>query len=85
MPRGFDTVVVENSNAPPVWARFYELGTNRPMFVGRDGVVRYNLGEIDPERRAGYRWYSSAASVLLEKDYPKWQVKWAPNQNVLKH
>jgi PelA/Pel-15E family pectate lyase len=84
MSRGFDTVVVENPNAPPIWGRFYELGTNRPMFVGRDGIVKYTLAEIDPERRTGYAWYQTGPRGLLEKDYPKWQAKWAPQQNVLK-
>ncbi|HTK77008.1 MAG TPA: pectate lyase, partial [Gemmataceae bacterium] len=30
--RNGDKVVVEDPNAPPLWARFYELGTNRPFF-----------------------------------------------------
>lgn len=81
---GRDRVVVKDPAAPPIWARFYEIGTNRPIFSGRDGVVKYSLAEIEHERRAGYRWYSSAASALLEKDYPAWQQKWAPNQNVLR-
>jgi PelA/Pel-15E family pectate lyase len=83
--RGFDTVVVPNPNAPPIWARFYELGTNRPIFIGRDAVIRYNLADIEEERRTGYAWYQSKPKDLLEKDYPKWQAKWAPQQNVLKH
>ena len=79
---GRDRVVVKDPAAPPTWARFYEIGTNRPIFIGRDGVVKYRLAEIERERRAGYRWYSSAASVLLEKDYPAWRNKWAPDNKV---
>ncbi|MDQ3813255.1 MAG: pectate lyase, partial [Armatimonadota bacterium] len=75
--RGFDTVVVENPAAPPIWARFYELGTNRPIFIGRDAVIRYNLAEIDEERRTGYAWYVTRPKDLLEKEYPAWQAKWA--------
>ncbi|HEV2837289.1 MAG TPA: pectate lyase [Pyrinomonadaceae bacterium] len=59
----------------PVWARFYELGTNRPIFVGRDGVVKYNIAEIDEERRNGYRWYVDEAAELLTRDYPAWLKK----------
>jgi PelA/Pel-15E family pectate lyase len=58
-----------------VWARFYEIGTNRPIFVGRDGVVKYNLAEIEEERRNGYAWYVDAAATLLQKDYPAWLSK----------
>lgn len=39
-PQKIDRVVVSDPNAPPLWARFYELKTNRPIFVGRDGVVK---------------------------------------------
>jgi PelA/Pel-15E family pectate lyase len=59
----------------PVWARFYELSTNRPIFVGRDGVVKYNIAEIDRERREGYAWYVDDAAILLERDYPSWRKK----------
>ena len=56
-----------------MWARFYEMGTNRLIFVGRDGVVKYNIGEIDEERRNGYRWYVDDAATLLNTDYPAWK------------
>lgn len=61
--------------APPLWARFYEIETNRPIFSGRDGVVRYDLGEIEEERRKGYNWYTTAPQELLTKDYPAWKAR----------
>ena len=57
----------------PIWARFYEIGTNRPIFVGRDGVVKYSIAEIEQERRTGYNWYVDAAAKLIQKDYPAWK------------
>jgi PelA/Pel-15E family pectate lyase len=75
LPNGFDRVVVEDANAGPLWARFYEIGANRPIFSGRDGVVKYSLAEIEHERRTGYGWYTSAPAALLEKDYPGWRKK----------
>ena len=57
----------------PIWARFYEIGTNRPIFVGRDGVVKYSIAEIEQERRSGYNWYVDAAAKLIQKDYPAWK------------
>lgn len=71
--RGVDRVVVPDPAAPPLWARFYELGTNRPIFVGRDGVVRYAMHEIEQERRAGYAWYVDWPASVLKKDYPAWK------------
>ena len=65
LPGGYDRIVVSDPSAPPLWARFYEIGTNRPIFVGRDGIVRYDLAEIEHERRVGYRWLGSWARDLL--------------------
>src|SRR5262249_58123449 len=52
-----DRMVVKDEAAPLLWARFYEIGTNRPIFSGRDGVIKYDLAEIEAERRNGYSWY----------------------------
>lgn len=73
---GFDRVVVKDQNAGPLWARFYEIGTNRPIFIGRDARVRYDVAEIEDERRNSYSWYVDEPAELLDKDYPKWQKKW---------
>lgn len=72
---GSDRVVVADPNAPPLWARFYEIGTNRPIFSGRDAVIHYALDEIEPERRNGYRWYLDEPRTLIEKNYPRWLQK----------
>ncbi|MCL9662669.1 pectate lyase [Paenibacillus hunanensis] len=53
-----DSYIVADSSST-IWARFYELNTNKPIFVGRDGVVKYNLKDIEQERRAGYAWYGN--------------------------
>ena len=70
-----DSVVVPDPKGGPIWARFYEIGTNRPIFVGRDGVVKYSVAEIDDERRTGYNWYVEAPAKLIQKDYPAWKKK----------
>jgi PelA/Pel-15E family pectate lyase len=80
-------VVVEDPTAPPLWARFYELETNRPIFSSRCEVPeceddpftmrRYSLAEIDNERRVGYAWYGDWPHRLLTADYPSWREKWS--------
>lgn len=67
--------LVSDANAPPLWARFYELKTNRPLYLDRDSVFRYNYAEIGYERRSGYSYHGTSAASLLEKDYPKWRLK----------
>lgn len=75
-PEGGDARVVRDPAAPPLWARFYELGTNRPIFCGRDSVIKYSMAEIERERRRGYGWYSDRPRALLETEYPRWAAKW---------
>jgi Pectic acid lyase len=74
--RTIDRVVVDDPQAKPIWARFYAIGTDRPMFSGRDGVVRDHLADIEQERRVGYAWLGDWPSEMLTKDYPKWREKW---------
>jgi PelA/Pel-15E family pectate lyase len=69
-----DRKVVANSTAPPIWARYYELKTHKPMFCDRDSKIVYTLAEISRERRDGYAWYTYAPQQVLDK-YPGWQRK----------
>ena len=73
-----DRRIVSDSSAEPLWARFYELETNRPIFLGRDSIVRYDIAEIDYERRSGYGYYGDWPSGILAKNYPRWKQKHAP-------
>jgi PelA/Pel-15E family pectate lyase len=74
-PKGTNKVVVEDTAAPPMWARFYEIGTNKPIFADRDGVAKYNLADIGYERRNGYAWLGYWPKKLLEEEYPAWKKK----------
>ena len=68
-----ERVLVEDSDAPPVWARFYELVTDRPLYLDRDSVYRYDFAEIGYERRSGYSYHGDWAASLLSEDYPRWR------------
>lgn len=70
-----DLVVVQDSTASPIWARFYDLNTQKPFFCDRDGIAKSTLAEIGYERRNGYGWYTDTPSKIL-KNYPKWHAKW---------
>ena len=63
--------LTKDASAPPLWARFYELKSNRPFFCDRDGVVKYDVEEIGGERRKGYAWYGNSGEKVA-KAYAKW-------------
>ncbi len=58
-------------SARPLWARFYEIETFRPIFCDRDGIVKYDVEEIGTERRSGYTWYGNWGESLANS-YAKW-------------
>ena len=75
--KGHDRVVAQDTSAPPMWARFYDIKTNKPIFSDRDGIPKTELAEIGDERRNGYRWLDYWPQTLLDTEYPAWKTKWA--------
>ena len=73
-PTGQDVIVI-SSPGNILWARFYDLVNNKPMFCGRDGIPKTTLAEIENERRVGYTWYGNWAATLISTDYPNWKAK----------
>ncbi|MDD4969521.1 MAG: pectate lyase [Paludibacter sp.] len=70
-PKGRNRQLVSDSSST-IWARYYEIETNRPFVCDRDGIKKYSLQEIGYERRNGYAWYGTWPLRLLEKKYPDW-------------
>lgn len=69
-----DRRVAPCEDCKPMWARFYELETNRPFFCDRDGIKRYHLSEIGYERRNGYSWLNRSGENVY-KEYAQWQKR----------
>ena len=74
-PSGKDRIVVADPSST-LWARFYDLDTNKPFFTGRDSVPRANLADIENERRIGYAYYGTWPASFLSTTYPAWVKKW---------
>ena len=70
-----DRRVVADPDTGPIWARFYEIGSNRPIFLDRDSIVRYSFSEIGHERRNGYAYYGGWPARCLADEYPQWREK----------
>ncbi|WP_295770371.1 pectate lyase [uncultured Mucilaginibacter sp.] len=73
-----DRVVVEDSNAPQIWTRYYEMDTRKPLFCNRDSKVVYSLAEVMRERRSGYAWYTYSPQKVINQ-YAAWASKWGIN------
>ena len=75
LPGGRDRRVVEDAEADPIWARYHEIGTNRPLFI-EQGVVKYTLAELSHSHRVGHGWIGGRwPARLLKVDYPAWRER----------
>ncbi|HUA62601.1 MAG TPA: pectate lyase [Verrucomicrobiae bacterium] len=64
--------LVDRSGAPAIWARYYQIGTDRPIFGDRDKTIHDTVEELSQERRRGYSWYSSSAQAAIDR-YKTWR------------
>lgn len=69
--RGQGRRLVDAPGRGPLWARDYEIGTNRPLFGDRDRSIHDDVNEISLERRNGYAWYHASPERVLEL-YARW-------------
>ena len=69
--------LMPSPGAPLVWARFYEIGTDRPLFGDRDKSIHDKVTEISAERRNGYSWYNTTPHQAVTH-YAKWRSAHGP-------
>ncbi len=70
-PATGDRALLKDPTAEPLWARYYEIGTDRPLFGDRDKSIHDDVGEISRERRNGYSWFNNGPERALTL-YAKW-------------
>jgi PelA/Pel-15E family pectate lyase len=60
------------AGAGPLWARYYSLTTEKPIFGDRDKTIHDDVMELSLERRNGYAWYSGGPAGALTR-YSEWK------------
>src|SRR5690606_16256706 len=73
---GYNELVADDT-AGPLWARFYSLEQQRPIFADRDGSIYPSVDKVSTERRLGYGWYTDKPSYILNH-FKAWQQKHMP-------
>lgn len=66
--------LVPTPGAGPIWARYYQIGTDIPVFADRDKSIHDHVNELSRERRNGYSWYSADSQRALDR-FDKWNVE----------
>ncbi|SNT09385.1 pectate lyase, PelA/Pel-15E family [Granulicella rosea] len=59
--------LVASPGAGPLWARYYSLETQQPVFGDRDKTIHDTVDELSLERRNGYAWYSAGPKEAIER------------------
>jgi PelA/Pel-15E family pectate lyase len=71
--------LVSKPGAGPIWARFYEIGTDRAIFGDRDKSIHDDVNEISLERRNGYSWYNAGPQEALDR-FAEWSASHPPSK-----
>jgi len=70
-PDGSGRALLAAPGAHGLWARYYQIGTDLPLFGDRDKSIHDHVEEISKERRNGYSWFNNGPDRALES-YAKW-------------
>jgi PelA/Pel-15E family pectate lyase len=66
--------LVPRPGAGPIWSRYYDIKTGKPIFGDRDRSIHTDVNELSQERRNGYSWYNAGPAKALAT-YDKWAAQ----------
>lgn len=66
--------LVVQPGAGPLWARYYDVTTLKPVFGDRDKTLHDDVHDISAERRRGYAWWGSWPLKALAR-YEEWPAR----------
>ena len=66
--------LIEQPGAGPLWSRYYDAATLKPVFGDRDKSLHDDVHDISAERRRGYAWWGNWPQKTLEA-YDAWAAR----------
>lgn len=73
----YEQVMVDDPDAPALWARMYDLKTMKPVWCDRDRKICESFNDMSKERRNGYAYTGKWVNKIPEK-YGEWKAKFMP-------
>lgn len=64
--------LVAKPGAGPLWSRFYDIRTGKPIFGDRDRAIHTDVNDISIERRNGYSWFNTSPAKAISA-FSKWE------------
>lgn len=65
--------LIPDPAAPPIWARFYSVDANAPVFGDRDKTLHDDVMGISAGRRGGYAWFGTGPQAALT-EFAAWST-----------
>ena len=62
---GLGRRLIADPAAPLLWARFYTVDRNQPLFGDRDKTLHDDYMELSTGRRRGYAWFGTGPGAVL--------------------
>ena len=73
---GKTTYVTDGASKEVYWARFYDLGTGRPIFPGsQDGINYATYQEMAAKNKVAYDFVTTKPRDLIEKEVARWRKR----------
>lgn len=66
--------LIDKPGAEPLWSRYYDDKTGKPIFGDRDLTLHDDVNEISLERRNGYSWFNTEGARVAAA-YAAWKAK----------
>ncbi|KQW44981.1 hypothetical protein ASD88_19410 [Pelomonas sp. Root662] len=71
--------LIEEPGAGPLWSRYYDPVTLKPVFGDRDRSLHDDVHGVSAERRRGYAWWGNWPLQTLAA-YDAWAKRWGVGQ-----
>ena len=67
--------VADATSEEVYWARFYDLETGKPLFVGRDQISYPTFSEMAAHNEVGYDYFTTRPGSVIEKEVARWRER----------
>ena len=74
--KGKTDYVADPTSTEIMWARFYDLETQLPIFAGADdGIIYASFGEMAQKNKVGYNYFTTRPQDLITKEFVRWKKR----------
>ena len=68
--------ILDASSNEVLWARFYDIETQQPIFAGgQDGILYSSYGEMAKHNKVGYDYFTSRPNEIITKEVERWKKR----------